>query len=131
MPLEEDAKDKEIKRLTALLEAHGVAPKPLPMKSDSRAMQAKPGASTHLGKKAPDVPLAVHEACQSMADRGALPVTALAQRERARKSTSEIGVPQVYAQAKRFGYLGPNVPPPAGYQWKNKAGKWYLARRGG
>eukprot|EP00969_Alexandrium_andersonii_P090636 4001694-Alexandrium_andersonii.AAC.1 len=84
-----------------------------------------------LGKKADDVPAALHAQCEQLARTGQFPVTTPGARARNRKSTSCIGVPSSLADAKKFGYVGPNNSPPQGFAWKFKANAWLLAPRGG
>ena len=85
-------------------------------KTDARAKVAS------LGKKDDDVPEALHNKFQKMAEGGLIPVTTPTARARARKCTSSFGVPVFFSQAKRYGYIGPNLPPPKGYKWETEDG---------
>ena len=85
-----------------------------------------------LGKCDAGVPPAVHSQLQEMADNGLLSPTTLQQRRRNRgTSGSEYGVPPDLAEALRFGFISPNLPPPAGLIWRHRGGQWILAPRGG
>ena len=60
---------------------------------------------------------AIHR-CGKKAMAGIIPVTTLAQRERAVKSTSAIGVPPDLVPARNFGYIHPNLPAPWDGRWR-------------
>ena len=84
-----------------------------------------------LGRRATDVPAAFHEQMLQMARRGQIPSTTLAQRQRNRRHASNYRVPVDLELAFQFGYISPNLPPPAGVRWVCKAGEWTLVPRGG
>ena len=85
-----------------------------------------------LGKRSPEVPEAVHAHLQEMANAGTLHPTTLQQRQRNRGTIgSEYGVPPELSEARRFGYISPNLPAPAGLIWRHRGGKWILLPRGG
>eukprot|EP00969_Alexandrium_andersonii_P217041 9586338-Alexandrium_andersonii.AAC.1 len=70
---------------------------------------------------------------EALASQNVIPRTTLAQR-RLNKATSgsSYGVPAAFADANRYGYIHPNLPPPDGYQWKCRPGSvWMLVPRGG
>ena len=90
-------------------------------------------SSSSLGAAGKGVPPQVHAHMQDLANRGALPITTTQQRERQRfTSGSEYGVPHFYADARRWGYIGPNLPAPEGYIWRCGGHcQWVLCVRGG
>ena len=82
------------------------------------------GDETLLGARDPRVPVDVHRDMVAKAMAGIIPVTTLAQRERAMKSTSEIG-------ARNFGYIHPNLPASRGGRWRFTNNRWFLGILGG
>ena len=89
------------------------------------------GDETLLGARDPRVPVDVHRDMVAKAMAGIIPVTTLAQRERAMKSTSEIGVPPDLVPARNFGYIHPNLPAPRGGRWRFRNNRWFLGLLGG
>ena len=67
------------------------------------------------------------------AAHGVIPVTTTAQRQRAVFTAgSSYGVPAFLADARRYSYIHPNLPPPANYIWRVRGGgTWVLCARGG
>ena len=88
-------------------------------------------SSVALGRPADDVPSAVHEQMLEMAQSGRIPCTTLAQRERNRRHASNYRVPNELELCFQYGYISPNLPPPAGVKWVCRAGEWTLVPRGG
>jgi hypothetical protein len=85
-----------------------------------------------LGGIVEGVPQNVHAQMVALVEAGSIPVSTVAMRLRSRgTSASEYGVPTGLAQARDYGYIGPNLPPPLGMVWKCRGGKWSLAPRGG
>jgi hypothetical protein len=86
-----------------------------------------------LGPAVEGVPRDVHEAMENLASQGVIPVTTHDQRAQLRFTPgSWYGVPAFLSDARKHGYIGPNLPPPAGFTWKcaNK-NEWSLCPRGG
>ena len=111
------------------------APEATPTK---RAVLKRPAAQVGstaldaLGGRDPSVPEDVHDRMLLLFAEGALPKSTPTQRQRSMgTSGSTYGFPQQFAEACSYGYLGPNLGPPAGMQWKCQAGTWYLSPRGG
>ena len=78
------------------------------------------------------VPPEAHQAMEAMALREQIPKTSLAQRQRNRPTSgSSYGVPAELVKARDFGYIHPNLPPPAGFIWRSDAGSFRLMPRGG
>ena len=104
-------------------------PQPLPTPLALRGRCVRP----LLGEPLADVPQAVHQAMEHLAGQGFLPITTPAQRRRARFTPgSTYGVPDFLADARRYAYVHPNLPPPSGYIWRLRAGPtWVLCKRGG
>ena len=75
------------------------------------------GARDPRAPRDPRVPVDLQRDMVAKATAGKIPVTTLAQRERAMKSTSEIGVPPDLVPARNFGYIHPNLPAPRGGRW--------------
>jgi hypothetical protein len=89
-----------------------------------------------LGPRAHGVPEEVHKELEKMALAGFLPITTPEVRQRhgvgAGTAGSEYGIPPVFRDAFRHGYIGPNLPAPAGWVWRSlRGGKWKLVELGG
>lgn len=104
--------------------AEGAAP--------AEAAEAAEGGPVDLGEAAPGCPPDVHAEMQALARRGALPRTTVEQRLRQRMvKGTDYGVPAMYRNALRHGYLNPNLPAPSCYMWRCWGTKWLLVTRGG
>ena len=85
-----------------------------------------------LGDAAPGCPPEVHYRMQEMARKGALPSTSPGQRARQKLVPgTTYGVPPMYREALRFGYLNPNLTCPDCYVWRCQANTWLLSMKGG
>lgn len=98
---------------------------------------APPPSKKPLKKKllgsAGKVPRDVHERMEELCRSGGVPASTLEQRERNKLTGgSTYGVPIGPLQdALHYGYISPNLAPPAGYIWKFREGNWQLVLRGG
>lgn len=101
----------------------------------AKRLKTKSGASSSggvLGAVADGCPPDVHTEMESLVARGVIPLTNPGQRLRNMGTGgSEYGVPAAFASARRWGYIGPNLSPPAGYIWRCQASRWMLQHRGG
>eukprot|EP00439_Symbiodinium_sp_Y106_P083526 s563_g23.t1 len=85
-----------------------------------------------LGTANDGVPAEVHQRMQRLAQAGVIPITTPDQRARIRGSGgTEYGVPAAFANARRFSYVHPNLPPPTGYHWRCRGSEWTLCVKGG
>jgi hypothetical protein len=85
-----------------------------------------------LGEKQEGVPDKFHDEMEEAAQKGDMPRTTLARRIQNRGTAgSEYGVPACLSDALKFGYISPNFPPPRGFAWVGKSGKWKLVIKGG
>ena len=80
-----------------------------------------------------DTLAAQHAEMMNMIYMGWLPKTTEAQRLKytMKKSSSSYRVPPGMEFAFLHGYVSPNLPPPRGYKWLCKGGKWILLQLGG
>eukprot|EP00971_Amphidinium_carterae_P181572 3602469-Amphidinium_carterae.1 len=101
--------------------------------SAGTALPQTPHHERLLGAAAPGVPASIHEQMRALVARGALPNTTTAARTRNKfTSGTTYGVPPFYADARKFGYLHPNLPAPTGYHWRIKDGStWVLSHKRG
>ena len=89
-------------------------------------------AGSILGEASPGISQQFHENMIAQAERGELPVTTRAQRERNRPSGgTRYIMPESLKAVVNAGYLHPNLPPPRGMQWTYLHGTWRLGLRGG
>ena len=97
---------------------------------------APPSSTKPLKKKilgsAGKVPRDVHERMEELCLSGGVPASTLEQRQRNKLTGgSTYGVPiGPLQEALHYGYISPNLAPPAGYIWKFR-GNWQLVLRGG
>ena len=85
-----------------------------------------------LGTANDGVPAELHQEMQRLAQAGVIPITTPDQRARNRGSGgTEYGVPAAFADARRFSYVHPNLPPPTGYHWRCRGSEWTLCVKGG
>lgn len=107
---------------------------PSPQGRPSKKAKAAKMTTPLLGELVDGCPPEVHEAMERLAREGIIPVTTPIQRIRARgTSGSTYGVPDSggLAQAREFGFIGPNLPPPPANVWRLRACKWVLCLKGG
>ena len=97
---------------------------------EAKAEASEAGANI-LGRRDDDCPAEVHQRMVALAAQGDIPRTTLAQRRRCRQTTAQLGVAKHMVDAKFYGYVHPNLPPPRGMRWKCLAGAWTLAPVGG
>ena len=80
----------------------------------------------------PDAPEHVHAVAVGMWESGELKPTTLEQRRRnGRLPGISYGTPTRYTELLKWGYIGPNLPPPSGFHWRCQPGQWVLCERGG
>ena len=85
-----------------------------------------------LGEANEGIAEVVHQRLVDMALGGFLPITSAAQRARQKKTPGTVyGVPHWLSDALTHGYISPNLPPPANFVWRCRAGQWMLVRLGG
>lgn len=86
-----------------------------------------------LGPPAKGVPEAVHAHMEHLAANKVIPVTLPAQRARNKCTAgTSYGVPAWLADARRYGYIHPNLPAPQGCVWRFTNGNtWTLCTKGG
>ena len=85
-----------------------------------------------LGGRDPNVPELVHERMLLLVAKGTFPKTIPIQRQKNLGTQKSVyGVPPELAEARRFGYIGPNLPAPLGMRWVCRSSKWSLAPSGG
>ena len=85
-----------------------------------------------LGDPLPGTPEAVHAEMEQLAAQGLVPITTPVQRARQNFTPgSEYGVPAFFAEARRWGYISPNLPPPRGLYWRCRGSEWNLCIKGG
>ena len=85
-----------------------------------------------LGETHDGVPSDVHARMLDLAAQGIIPVTTMAQRQRARgTSGSTYGVPKFLSEAFTYGYISPNLPAPKNFVWRCENKSWFLATKGG
>ena len=102
----------------------------LEMTSDEGAIPTSRGSTKRALTE--NVPNDVHQAAVAMWQAGELCETTPEQRQRnGRCAGVNYGTPHRYAQLLRYGYLGPNLPPPTSYHWACRPGTWILLPRGG
>ena len=92
------------------------------------------GPSRRVGKKVPidDTPPDLQAAAEALMVSGELPRTTPAQRARNRMCAGiNYRTPERYTRLFRFGFLGPNLPPPENFRWHCRCGVWLLLPRGG
>ena len=91
------------------------------------------GQQSLLGLPLKGVPQNVHSHMEELARAGAIPLTTAEQRSRQKFTLgNSYGVPTFLADARRFGYISPNLEPPAGFIWKCTGGNtWSLHVKGG
>ena len=115
----------ELDRLIAV-SVDDVAP---PFKEEIRSGEA---LANSLGRKGDEVPLAVHQDMLEKVAAGIIAPTTLEQRRRNKGTVNSLyGVPPEFAEARRYGYISPNLPAPKGLIWRARGGEWTLAPRGG
>ena len=88
------------------------------------------GSTMLLGDRG-SAPLTLHNEMENMARQGKIPITSLETRQRAMRCTSLLAVPKSLAEARDYGYIGPNIPPPAGLRWEYRHNSWQLLPKGG
>jgi hypothetical protein len=83
----------------------------------------------------PNEPADVHARRQQMFQAGGIWPTTPQQRlkQRSSRAGSSYACPPAFAEALKFGYVGPNLPDPPGYKWKSRDSglSWGLAPQGG
>merc|ERR1712008_40482 len=92
------------------------------------------GAAGLLGRCEDGCPAEVHNLCEELAKDGRLPISTLSQRRLCMESIGNIsmGVPEVLAAARDYGYVHPYLPPPLGLQWRCvRPNYWKLGLVGG
>ena len=100
-----------------------------PFNAEIRFGDALPNS---LGRKGDEVPLAVHQDMLDKVAAGIITPTTLEQRRRNKGTANSLyGVPPEFAEARRYGYVSPNLPAPKGLIWRARGGQWTLAPRGG
>lgn len=102
--------------------------------SDVRTVKKRKSSkkSGVLGACAKGVPSEIHIAMEALTEQGVLPPTTPEQRSRnSSTANTTYGVPKFFSEAKQYGYVHPNLPPPGGYKWVCRSGKWLLIPRGG
>ena len=73
-----------------------------------------------------------HKEMEDLAVFGVIPATTQEQRDRNKPcSKTKYRVPPGLHLALKGGYIGPNLPPPAGMVWRALPGCWALCRQGG
>ena len=83
-----------------------------------------------LGKKGQDTPDEVHAEMEEAWLAGQLPGSTLKQRQRY-ICTDCVIIDGLLYRAALYGYISPNLPPPAGLKWSVRNGAWRLVPRGG
>ncbi len=105
------------------------SPRPPPVKRRPAGPEVPPAAAP---PPAPGTPPHIAGLMQDMADRGMIPRTTPAQRRRYKRTAgTTYGVPKHLSVAFDWGYIHPDLPPPADYVWRCRAGVYSLAPRGG
>ncbi|CAK9029029.1 Uncharacterized protein (Fragment) [Durusdinium trenchii] len=86
-----------------------------------------------LGPAAEGVPQPVHQQMEQFALQGLIPTTTPVQRSRNKfTGGTTYGVPSWLADARKYGYIHPNLPPPKGCVWRFSNGNtWTLCSKGG
>ena len=121
--------EKELDQLVACKDDELTPPFQASMQVPSQSSIA---ASPSLGRRDRGVPEALHSQMEAMVAAGTLHPTTPEQRQRNRGTAgSEYGVPAGLGDALKYGYIGPNLPPPAGLTWRHSGGQWKLIPRGG
>ena len=94
--------------------------------------KGKLGYDGVLGPAEDGVPAGLHAEMEALARAGEIPKTILEQRVRNKGSAgSTYAVEKELAAARQWGYISPNLPPPAGKIWRVRIGQWRLVPRGG
>ena len=116
-------------RACTRLEAIGLGGFSILVKGES---SAQTDTAHILGGRGP-VPAGIHERMEELAARGSIPITTLPQRLRSMPTAgSRYHVPKELLQARDYGYIGPNLPPPLGLHWvASDGGFWALREKGG
>lgn len=104
-----------------------------PSAAAAAAAAARAPAPSSPGVDCPPTPPGIAEAARVLIESNALPRTTPEQRRRNRpKPKVEYKVPQHLYEALKWGYIAPNLPPPAGFVWRACPGGAYrLQPRGG
>ena len=98
---------------------------------EPRAVEPTRSQAHLLGECGP-VPAGIHERMEELAARGSIPITTLPQRLRSMPTAgSRYRVPSDLVEARNHGYIGPNLPAPAGLRWVASGGIWRLCLKGG